>query len=78
MKIKIFTNETFEDEQAVLDIDSGKVIMKGDSYHDKIEEKIEGMIETLNFLGVDYEILEGETINPTSEMFKKLDFARCL
>lgn len=33
----------------------GNVIMAGDWYHNKIDEKIEGFFEALNYLGIPYE-----------------------
>jgi hypothetical protein len=34
---------------------TGKEIMQGDWYHDKIDSKIEGFFECLDFIGTDYE-----------------------
>lgn len=48
MKLVIYTNSNFEEEKALFDIESKKVILYGDYYHDKIDEKIEGYIKALN------------------------------
>lgn len=45
------------DEIAVRLYDSeGNIIMAGDWYHDKIDERIEGFFEALNYLGVPHEV----------------------
>ena len=41
---------------------TGELIMSGDYYHNKIEERIEGFFEALKYLGIDYKVIT-ENIN---------------
>jgi hypothetical protein len=34
----------------------GNIVMAGDWYHDKIDEKIGGFFEALDYLGIPYEV----------------------
>jgi hypothetical protein len=56
MNLIIYVNDSFEDERALFDLDNNKVLVMGDYYHDKIDEKIEGYLQALE----DFDIHEGE------------------
>jgi len=73
LNLLVCYNGTFEDEKALLNKDTNEVLCKGDYYHDKINEYIEGFISGLEYCG--YEV-EKDTIiiNPDNELFDKLDF----
>jgi hypothetical protein len=42
MKLVIFANKHYEEEKALMDLDKKEVLLKGDYYHDKIDNVIEG------------------------------------
>lgn len=68
-----YYNETFEDERALVNKDTGEILCKGDYYHDKIDEHIEGFIRGLKYCG--YEVIMDEIdINPDDKLFDKLGF----
>ena len=47
MDLVIYVNDNFEEEKALFDKNEKKVILLGDYYHDKIDERIEGYLEAL-------------------------------
>ena len=51
-KLIIYINETFEEEKALVDLATMKTLEKGDYYHDKINQTIDGFIEGLEFAGI--------------------------
>ena len=68
-----YINLTFEDESALYDETRGVIVKKGDSYHDKMNEWIEGFLGGIRYLSEEYDVqLFG--INPSDDMFEKLDF----
>ncbi|PCF50092.1 hypothetical protein [Staphylococcus delphini] len=46
------------DEYVALRDTNGKVILEGDTYHDKIEEKIDGFMSGLAYLGYKADIVK--------------------
>lgn len=72
-KLIIYINETFEEEKALVDLATMKILEKGDYYHDKIDVKIEGLLKGFELAGIDYKVDE-EIINPQHTMFDKLEF----
>jgi hypothetical protein len=52
MNLIIYVNDNFEDERTLFDLDKNKLILNGDDYHDKIDERIDGYLEAL----VDFDI----------------------
>ena len=74
MKLQTIINSTFDEELALINKDTNNVIVKGDYYHDKINEYIEGFLHGLNFANVDYELLEDIEVSPKDELFELCDF----
>lgn len=74
MRLKIFINEEFEDERALVNIENNEVLLKGDCYHDKIDEKIEGFLLGLDFANIEYVEEEDEWIDLDSKMFSIIGF----
>lgn len=72
-KLKVYINETFEEEKALVDLATMETLEKGDYYHNKIDTRIEGLLKGLQIAGVHYNVTE-ETINPEHPMFDKLGF----
>ena len=74
-KIKFikFINGTLEDEAALYNVDNNEIVMKGDYYHDKIYEKIDGIIQGIEYIGMEVVVKE-KIIYPDNEMFNVLDF----
>ena len=74
-KLKKLRNGTYEDQMALFNISTNEVVVTGDSYHDKIYERIEGFLEGLTYAKFDYELEgEDEEIYPKDELFNKCDF----
>lgn len=44
-------NIHFEDEALLIDLDTNKVVMQGDYYHNKIFGKIDGFFKRLEYTG---------------------------
>jgi hypothetical protein len=76
MNLVIFENATYEEEKALVNLDTDTVIMQGDYYHDKIDYKIEGYLEALKDLGYikDTDHVEREEIGPANSWFIELEF----
>ena len=74
-KIKFikFINGTLEDEAALYDVNNNEIVIKGDDYHDKIYEKIDGIIQGIEYVGIEVAV-EEKIIYPDNEMFNVLDF----
>ena len=74
-KIKFikFINGTLEDEVSLYNVGNNEIVIKGDDYHDKIYEKIDGIIQGIEYVGIEVAV-EGEIIYPDNEMFNVLDF----
>ena len=74
-KIKFikFINGTFEDEMALYNVSNNEIVIKGDDYHDKIYEKIDGIIQGIEYVGIEVAV-ERKIIYPDNEMFNVLDF----
>lgn len=72
-------NSTYEDERALYDKDKDMLIMeKGDTYHDKICEKIEGFIYALDYLGIEYKLDDTWVeVTPNEDLFETLGFEIC-
>lgn len=70
MDLVIYVNGTFEEEQALYDKEKGKIVMKGDYYHDKIGFKIEGYLEAKD-ISVDVEEI---FVYPNEKLFGELGF----
>lgn len=70
MDLVIYVNGTFEEEQALYDKEKGKIVMKGDYYHDKISLKIESYLEAKD-ISVDVEEI---CVYPSENLFDELGF----
>ena len=68
-----FINGTLEDEAALYDVNNNEIVIKGDDYHDKIYEKIDGIIQGIKYVGIEVAV-EEKIIYPDNEMFNVLDF----
>lgn len=49
-------NIHFEDEALLIDLDTNKVVMQGDCYHNKILDKIDGFVKGLEYAGYEVNI----------------------
>jgi DNA-binding LacI/PurR family transcriptional regulator len=74
MELIIYVNEKFEDERALFDLDKKKIILKGDYYHDKISEKIEGYLKALKDHNIYDEEVNAEWIDETHEHYVLMEF----
>lgn len=74
MNLIIYTNEEYEDEKALFDLDSNKMLLKGDYYHNKISEKIEGYLNALNDFEIYCEEVNRESIDRNHELFELIGF----
>jgi hypothetical protein len=74
LRLQKVTNGAFEEESALINIDTKEVVVKGDYYHDKIDEYIDGVLYGLSYSGIDYEILDTIVATPNTELFKLCDF----
>lgn len=75
MKLQIVINETYEEENALVNIEDNTVLAKGDYYHDKISEYIEGFLSGLDFAKLDYELEEVDLYaTPDMEIFNICGF----
>ena len=74
-KIKFikFINGTLEDEASLYNVGNNEIVIKGDDYHDKIYEKIDGIIKGIEYVGREVAV-ERKMIYPGNEMFNVLDF----
>ena len=74
-KIKFikFINGTLEDEAALYNVGNNEIVIKGDDYHDKIYEKIDGIIQGIEYVDIEVTV-EEKIIYPDNEMFNVLDF----
>lgn len=75
MKIQKIINGTFEDEIALINTDTNELLLKGDSYHDKIEEQIEGFLLGLLYCNFKYRLIKNKTINPKDKLFDICEFS---
>lgn len=77
MKLVIHINERFEEQKALVDLDSGKVLVSGDEYHDKISERIEGYLKALNdfdIYNVSNKDIPEEYIDKNHKYYEVVDF----
>ncbi|MGK4040841.1 hypothetical protein AB0Y20_00970 [Heyndrickxia oleronia] len=74
MNLIIYTNSHFEEEKALVNLNTKEVILKGDYYHDKIDEKIEGYLAALQDFNIYNDEPEEEEIDSKHEMYKELEF----
>jgi hypothetical protein len=74
MRIQKINNGSFEEEAALVDVDTNEVIVKGDYYHDKIDEYIAGFIHGLAYSSTGIEVLDTLTVTPDMELFKLCEF----
>ena len=73
MKLTILTNSTYEEEKGLYDNYKNILIVKGDYYHDKIDEIIKGIVQGIEYCGIEVN-LNKLTIYPKDELFNKYNF----
>ena len=71
MNLVIYINDTHEEEKALYDLDRGKIVLKGDYYHDKIDYLISGYLMGKD---IDEDSIEEIYINSYHELFEELEF----
>ncbi len=74
MNLVIFENGTFEEEKALVDIDSGEIFLNGDYYHDKIDDKISGFLYAARHFGAYRGEVPTKEIGKDDDWFGKLGF----
>jgi len=74
LKLVIYVNEDFEEERALFDLESKKVIVSGDYYHNKINERIEGYLQALNDFNIYKDEVETYWIDVSHENYDFLNF----
>lgn len=74
MKLIIYGNKHYEEEKALVDLDKKKVLLKGDYYHDKIDEKIEGYLQALFDFNIYQQDVSTEWIDYKHELYNFLEF----
>jgi len=75
MKIQRVINGTYEEEVALIDIETNELLLKGDAYHDKIDKQIEGFLLGLLYCNFKHSLLEDKTITPTDKLFDICEFS---
>ena len=80
LHFKIYVNDEFDEERALVEVTDNqfKVVQYGDYYHDKIDERIEGFLEGLIYIGdVQYELEDDCVyINHKDEQFGLIGFTQ--
>lgn len=74
LKLVIYVNENFEDEKVLFDLENKKVIMRGDHYHNKINERIEGYLQALTDFNIYKDEVEMYWIDESHENYFILNF----
>lgn len=74
MNLMIYINGHYEEEKALVDLDTEKVIIKGDYYHDKIDYRIEGYIAALEDFEIYSDEVQEREIHSDHYMYKRLGF----
>ena len=74
LRLQKINNAIFEEESALMNVDTKEIIAKGDYYHDKINEYIEGIFFGLTYANIDYERLPDISVNPNMELFNICSF----
>lgn len=74
MNLVIYVNEHSEDEKALFDRGEKKIIMKGDTYHNKISQRIEGYLQALDDFAIYREKVETKYINESHELYEEIGF----
>ena len=76
MRLKRVINGTFEEEVALINVETNEVLIKGDAYHDKIDERIEGFLYGLLYANVKHSLVDEDLrIMPTDKLFDICDFS---
>lgn len=74
VRATIYYNEYFEEEVALF-ID-GKLVVRGDEYHDKVSEFIDGVLFGIELCG--HTVMKAsQSINSSNEMFARCEFEVC-
>ena len=73
MKLLTAINATFNDEQALIDIETNEVLLRGE-YDDKIGEMIAGFLSGLSYAGIEYEGQGHVFVKPSNKLFEVIGF----
>lgn len=73
-KLKILINSIYEEQKALINTETNEVLLEGDSYHDKIDERIEGFLSGLLYCDYDYILSKTERIDSTNKLFNICGF----
>ena len=79
LNLVTYVNAELEDEKALVNRINGEieVLVKGDYYHDKIFEKIEGFLEGLDYARVEYDFDDCNIcIDHNDELYDTMGFER--
>lgn len=68
-----YTNETYKEQCALVEVPSNKVLLMGDYYHDKIDETIAGFLDGVQYCGFKTEVTS-KTIGPKDPLFDIIGF----
>ena len=71
---KVYNQDYDNEEIALLNVDTNEIIIRGDWYHDSIEDYIRGFIEGLEYGGIKVEVKEDFFAQPNTELFKRCNF----
>ncbi|HHT96495.1 MAG TPA: hypothetical protein GXZ90_01200 [Clostridiales bacterium] len=74
LRLQKIINETYEEEAALINVDTSEIIIKGDYYHNKISEYIDGIFHGLHYVNVSYERLPDQFVTPDMDLFKMCKF----
>lgn len=77
MKLIIYVNEDFEEQKSLVDVDEEEVLLNGDAYHDKINERMEGYVTALNVHKIydkEIEDIPEVEIGPDHKYYKMSNF----
>jgi len=74
MNLIIYVNKHYEEEQALVDLDNKSILLKGDYYHDKIGNLIEGYLSALRDFDIYNKDVTHEEIDCNHQMYNTLEF----
>lgn len=74
MNLVIYGNKHYEDEKALVNVDKNEVILKGDYYHDKINDKIDAYLQALKDFNIYSFDTNEEWIDSKHELYNYLGF----
>lgn len=72
-KILYAINNANDDERALIDLKTNKIILKGSNRQEDIFNKIKKHVESMQYFGLPFE-LEQMRMNPTHELYQTIGF----